>query len=56
MRRLLRDLKGDDNGVTMVEYALIAGLVSIVAVVLLAAIGTSVTNIFSNVNSGLTAA
>ena len=56
MRRLLHDLKSDTKGVTMIEYALIAGLVSIVAVALLSAMGATLKNLFSNVNSALTSA
>jgi pilus assembly protein Flp/PilA len=56
MFRLVRDLKSDNKGVTMIEYALIAGLVSIVAIALLSAMGTSVKNIFTSVNNALTTA
>jgi pilus assembly protein Flp/PilA len=56
MRRLLRDLKSDARGVTLIEYALIAGLVSIVAIALLAAMGTSLKNLYSSVNDALTSA
>ncbi len=56
MRRLLRDLKRDDRGVTMVEYALIAGLVSVVAIALLTGMGSSVLNIFTSINNALSTA
>ncbi len=56
MLRLIRDLKSDKKGVTMIEYALIAGLISVVAIALLTAMGTSVSKIFSNINSALTSA
>ena len=56
MLRLIRDLKSDNKGVTMIEYALIAGLISVVAIALLSAMGTSVKNIFSSINSALTTA
>jgi pilus assembly protein Flp/PilA len=56
MFRLIRDLKSDRKGVTLIEYALIGGLVSIVAIALLSAMGTSVKNLFSSVNSALTSA
>lgn len=56
MRHLLRNLKSDNKGVTMIEYALIAGLVSVVAVVVLTGVGTSIANLFTTVNNGLTTA
>ena len=56
MRNLLRDLRGDTKGVTLIEYALIGGLVSIVAIALLSAMGSTLKNLFSNVNSALTSA
>jgi pilus assembly protein Flp/PilA len=56
MLRLIRDLKSDKKGVTMIEYALIAGLVSVVAIALLSAMGTSVKNIFTTINSALATA
>jgi pilus assembly protein Flp/PilA len=56
MRRLLKDLRIDKRGVTMIEYALIAGLVSVVAIALLSAMGTSVKNLFTTINAALTTA
>ena len=56
MLRLIRDLKSDNKGVTMIEYALIAGLISVVAIALLTAMGTSVKNIFTSINNALTTA
>jgi pilus assembly protein Flp/PilA len=56
MLRLIRDLKSDKKGVTMIEYALIAGLISVVAIALLSAMGGSVKNIFTTINSALTTA
>jgi pilus assembly protein Flp/PilA len=56
MRRLLKDLRTDDRGVTMIEYALIAGLISVVAIALLTAMGGSVKNIFTSINNALTTA
>ena len=56
MLRLIRDLKSDNKGVTLIEYALIAGLISVVAIALLGAMGTSVKNIFSSINTALTSA
>ncbi len=56
MLQMLRRLGRDQAGVTMIEYALIAALVSIVAITLLQAMGTKVKNLFSNINSALATA
>jgi pilus assembly protein Flp/PilA len=56
MRRLFQDLKSDNRGVTMIEYALIAGLISVVAITLLTGMGTSVKNLFTSINNALTTA
>ncbi len=56
MKRLIRDLRNDHRGVTMIEYALIAGLVSVVAITLLTAMGTSVSNLYNTINGALTTA
>ena len=53
---VLRNFRSDERGVTMIEYALIAGLVSIVAVSLLSAMGVKLKNLFTTVNSALTTA
>ncbi len=56
MLLLLRRLGHDQAGVTMIEYALIAALVSIIAISLLQAMGAKVKNLFTTVNSALTTA
>jgi pilus assembly protein Flp/PilA len=56
IRDLIRDLNSNKKGVTMIEYALIAGLISVVAIALLAAMGGSVKNIYSTINDALTTA
>jgi len=54
--RIFRDLRSSEKGVTMIEYALIADLVSIVAVSLLSAIGGKLKNLFMTVNYAQTTA
>jgi pilus assembly protein Flp/PilA len=44
------------KGVTMIEYALIAGLVAIVVVGALTALGGNLTTIFTNISTALTGA
>jgi Flp pilus assembly pilin Flp len=49
----LKDLRDAESGQAMVEYALILALVSVAAVGILAALGTSVSSIFSSINQDL---
>ena len=49
----LKDLRDAESGQAMVEYALILALVSVAAVGILAALGTSVSSIFSKINTDL---
>jgi Flp pilus assembly pilin Flp len=46
-------LRDGESGQAMVEYALILALVSVAAVGILAALGTSVSSIFSSINDDL---
>ncbi|MEQ1705010.1 MAG: Flp family type IVb pilin [Rickettsiales bacterium] len=55
MQTMIRLFKSED-GATAIEYALIAALVSIVAIVAMGSVGNSVTNSFSKVASTLTSA
>jgi Flp pilus assembly pilin Flp len=48
-----KDLRDAESGQAMVEYALILALVSVAAVGILAALGTSVSSIFSTINKDL---
>jgi Flp pilus assembly pilin Flp len=49
----LQELRDGESGQAMVEYALILALVSVAAVGILAALGTSVSSIFSSINKDL---
>ena len=49
----IKDLRDGESGQAMVEYALILALVSVAAVGILAALGTSVSSIFSSINDDL---
>ncbi len=52
----LRRLWNEDEGQDMVEYALIAGLVSIIAVLAVTAAGGSINTVWTNVSSALQSA
>ncbi len=51
--QMLRDFLADESGATAIEYALIAGGVSIVIVTAVSALGTSLNTIFTSVSTGL---
>lgn len=48
-----KDYMKDEEGQTLVEYALILVLIAIVVLLMLAGVGTSVNTTFSTVNSAL---
>ena len=49
----IRNLLADEKGQTMVEYALILVLISIVAIVALLALGPQINTIFDNIRGVL---
>lgn len=53
MLNLLRRLWKDEEGQGMVEYALIAALISIIAIVAINASGVAVGNIWTNIKNAL---
>ena len=53
MTKLLRALLRRDDGATAIEYALIAGLISIVIIGAVETVGSDLILIFTNVSSGL---
>jgi pilus assembly protein Flp/PilA len=56
MTRFIRKLLGDEAGVTMIEYALIAALVAVAAITILTTLGTNVSKIFNTVSNKLSSA
>jgi pilus assembly protein Flp/PilA len=54
MRPALKNFVDDDSGATAIEYALIAGLIFLVIIVGVTAVGTSLTHTFNEVSSNLT--
>jgi Flp pilus assembly pilin Flp len=51
---MLRKLFHDEKGQDMIEYALLGSFISIVAIVVIRAIGPLVTAIYTNIQSALT--
>jgi pilus assembly protein Flp/PilA len=56
MKSFLAGLRDREEGQALVEYALILGLISVVAIALLSAIGTDIKEILSSVTAALASA
>ncbi|MGI9101636.1 MAG: Flp family type IVb pilin [Terriglobales bacterium] len=56
MQEMIRKMWRDDDGQDLIEYALIVGLVSIIAVVAITAAGVSINTIWTNVSGALSGA
>jgi pilus assembly protein Flp/PilA len=54
MTDLLKKLHNDESGQDIIEYVLIAALITVVAIAILPIIGTKVKNYWSNLNTVLT--
>ena len=56
MEKLMRFFKKDEEGVTAIEYSLIAALIGVAIVVTVMAVGGSVNDVFANVSTTLNSA
>jgi pilus assembly protein Flp/PilA len=54
MLSIFRRLMKNDQGATAIEYALIAALISVAAVVVMGAVGTGIKNTLTGVTNNLT--
>jgi len=54
MEKLMRFFKKDEEGVTAIEYSLIAALIAIVIILMVTMTGDAVCEVFSKVSSALT--
>ena len=54
--KLLKRLFRDEEGATMIEYALLAALISIVAIAVITAVGLNVNLVFTKVRDALATA
>jgi pilus assembly protein Flp/PilA len=54
--RNIKRFLADKEGVTLIEYCLIAALIAIVSLIILTAVGTEVSAVFSKINSALSSA
>jgi len=53
MVKLLKNLIKNESGATAIEYALIAGLIAIVAILAMGNVGNNLTQTFNNVAANL---
>jgi pilus assembly protein Flp/PilA len=49
----LRELVRDDRGQDLIEYALLAGFISLVAILAITALGTGVNTVYGGLNTKL---
>lgn len=49
----MQNLRDDENGQDLIEYALVAALIAVVSVSMLRKVGSAVNLVFSNISSGL---
>ena len=55
MKHFIHRLVQDDDGQDLIEYALLAGFISLVAVVAITSVGTGVNAVYGNVESQVAA-
>ena len=51
--RYLKDLRGNEDGATAIEYGLIAALISVVIIAAVTLVGTDLSNMFNEVSNAL---
>ncbi len=51
--KLLKRLFNEEEGVTLIEYALIAALISVVAIAIIITVGENIEKIFQNIRDAL---
>ncbi len=54
-RALFNSLLQDESGQDLIEYALVAGIIGLAAVVTMGTLGTSISNAFGSISSSVTA-
>jgi pilus assembly protein Flp/PilA len=51
--KLLNEVRKDEEGVTMAEYAILIGLIAVVSIGIVKTVGTDILNIFTQVSTNL---
>lgn len=52
--QLLKDFIKDESGATAIEYGLIAGLIAVVIIGTLTALGDNISDLFGKISDGIT--
>ena len=55
MKKLIQQLLKDESGASLIEYVLIGGIISIVGIVTMQAIGVDIGTIWTHIHTGTTA-
>ena len=55
MKKLLKRFVMEDSGQDLIEYALLAGFISLVAVVAITTVGTGINTVYGNLNTQVAA-
>ena len=55
MNKLFKNFVQDESGQDLIEYALLAGFISLVAVVAITSVGTGVNTVYGNLNTQVAA-
>ena len=55
MKNLLKRFVMEDSGQDLIEYALLAGFISLVAVVAITTVGTGINTVYGNLNTQVAA-
>ena len=53
MRKLINRLYSEDEGAALAEYGLLVGLIAVVCVVAITALGTQISTVFSEIASAI---
>ena len=56
MWKLLTNLRQDESGQDLIEYALVAALIALAAVTTMKSVGTAIMNAFTTISTQLTSA
>ena len=51
--KLLNEVRNDEDGVTMAEYAILIGLIAVVSITIIKTVGTDILAVFTSVASSL---